>query len=289
MTQKIDAEKKLIQRHFNDKASVYESSAILQREVGQRMLERLDYVALKPDVILDVGCGTGRGAQALMKRYRAAKTLAVDVSTGMLQQTRKNSSWWRKPSLICGDAENLPVADNSVDLVYSNLMLQWCAPENVFSEFMRVLRPQGLLMFSTFGPDTLKELRHSWSQVDQQVHVNEFIDMHMLGDALMQVGFAEPVMDMDMMRLTYQHALDVMHDLKAIGANTLRQRDHMGLVTRNKINRVCAAYECFRQDGVLPASFEVVYGHAWKSESRRKQTSSSEIHIPVDKIGHTKK
>ncbi|MDQ1362279.1 MAG: malonyl-CoA O-methyltransferase, partial [Pseudomonadota bacterium] len=121
MTNQPDAEKKLIQRHFNDKASVYESSAILQREVGQRMLERLDYVALKPEVVLDAGCGTGRGTQSLMKRYRSAQVLAVDVSMNMLQQTRKKSGWWRKPSLFCSDAENLPLADNSVDMVYSNL------------------------------------------------------------------------------------------------------------------------------------------------------------------------
>lgn len=285
MTNQPDAEKKLIQRHFNDKASVYESSAILQREVGQRMLERLDYVVLKPDVILDVGCGTGRGTQALMKRYRSAQVLAIDVSTGMLQQTRKKSGWWRKPSLLCGDAESLPLADNSVDLLYSNLMLQWCDSKKVFAECLRVLRPQGLLMFSTFGPDTLKELRHSWAQVDQQMHVNQFTDMHILGDELLQAGFADPVMDMDMMHLTYQHGRDVMQDLKAIGANTLRQRDHKGLVTHNKINRVCAAYEQFRQDGVLPASFEVVYGHAWKTETRSKHKAATEIHIPVNRIG----
>jgi malonyl-CoA O-methyltransferase len=289
MTQKTDAEKKLIQRHFNDKASVYESSAVLQREVGQNMLERLEYVTLKPNVVLDVGCGTGRGVQALMKRYRSAKVLALDVSTGMLQQTRKNSGWLLKPSLICGDAESLPLADNSVDLVYSNLMLQWCEPEKVFAEFLRVLRPQGLLMFSTFGPDTLRELRYSWAQIDQQVHVNEFTDMHLLGDGLMQAGFSEPVMDMDMTRLTYQSARDVMQDLKAIGANTLRRREHKGLVTRNKINRVYAAYESFREGGVLPASFEVVYGHAWKAETQRKQKTAADVFVPVDQVGRLQK
>jgi malonyl-CoA O-methyltransferase len=289
MTQKTDAEKKLIQRHFNDKASVYESSAILQREVGQNMLERLEYVTLKPNVVLDVGCGTGRGVQALMKRYRSANVLALDVSTGMLQQTRKNSGWLRKPALICGDAESLPLADNSVDLVYSNLMLQWCEPEKVFAEFLRVLRPQGLLMFSTFGPDTLKELRYSWAQIDQQMHVNDFTDMHLLGDGLMQAGFSEPVMDMDMTRLTYQSARDVMQDLKAIGANTLRRREHKGLVTRNKINRLYAAYESFREGGVLPASFEVVYGHAWKAETQRKQKTAGDIFVPVDQVGHLQK
>ena len=288
MTQTPDAEKKLIQRHFNGKASVYESSALLQREVGQQMLERLDYVALKPDVILDVGCGTGLGVRSLMKRYRHAQVLAVDISTSMLQQVRKKSTWWRRPSLICGDAESLPLADNSVDLVHSNLMLQWCESEKVFAELLRVLRPQGLLMFSTFGPDTLKELRYSWSQADQKTHVNQFTDMHILGDELIRAGFASPVMDMDVTQLTYQHAYDVMRDLKSIGANTLRQRDHKGLVTQNKLNRVCMAYEQFRQNGVLPASFEVVFGHAWKAAGQRK-TAATEVHVPVDRIGHVVK
>ena len=288
MTPTPDAEKKLIQRHFNGKASVYESSALLQREVGLQLLQRLDYVALKPNVILDMGCGTGLGVQSLMKRYRHARVLALDISSGMLQQTRKKSTWWRKPVLICGDAESLPLADNSVDLVYSNLMLQWCEPEKVFAELLRVLRPQGLLMFSTFGPDTLKELRYSWSQVDKSMHVNQFTDMHVLGDELIRAGFANPVMDMDVTQLTYQHAYDVMRDLKSIGANTLRQREYKGLVTQNKISRVGTAYEQFRQNGVLPATYEVVYGHAWKSTAHRKP-ASTEFHVAVDQIGRAVK
>ncbi len=288
MTPTPDAEKKLIQRHFNGKASVYESSALLQREVGLQLLQRLDYVALKPNVILDMGCGTGLGVESLMKRYRHARVLALDISSGMLQQTRKKSTWWRKPVLICGDAENLPVADNSVDLVHSNLMLQWCESEKVFAELLRVLRPQGLLMFSTFGPDTLKELRYSWSQVDKSMHVNQFTDMHVLGDELIRAGFANPVMDMDVTQLTYQHAYDVMRDLKSIGANTLRQREYKGLVTQNKISRVGTAYEQFRQNGVLPATYEVVYGHAWKSTAHRKP-ASTEFHVAVDQIGRAVK
>ena len=288
MTPTPDAEKKLIQRHFNGKASVYESSAILQREVGLQMLQRLDFVALKPNVILDMGCGTGLGVQSLMKRYRHARVLALDISLSMLQQTRKKSTWWRKPVLICGDAESLPIADNSVDLVHSNLMLQWCECEKVFAELLRVLRPQGLLMFSTFGPDTLKELRYSWSQVDKSMHVNQFTDMHVLGDELIRAGFANPVMDMDVTQLTYQHAYDVMRDLKSIGANTLRQREYKGLVTQNKISRVGAAYEQFRQNGVLPATYEVVYGHAWKSTAHRKP-ASTEFHVAVDQIGRAVK
>ena len=282
--QNPEVEKKLIQRHFNGSANGYESSAVLQCEVGQQMQQRLDYVALQPEIILDVGCGTGLGVHALMRRYRKAKVIALDLSPSMLQQTRKKSGWWRRPILICGDAEALPLADNSVDLVYSNLMLQWCNPEKVFAESLRVLRPEGLLMFSTFGPDTLKELRHCWSQIDGKAHVNQFIDMHILGDEMLRAGFSSPVMDMELMQLTYQHAYEVMTDLKSIGANTLRQREHKGLFTQQKIDRVYMAYEQFRQQGVLPASFEVVFGHAWKVNKIARQ-QPGEYHVAVNKIG----
>jgi malonyl-CoA O-methyltransferase len=287
MTINPDAEKKSIRRHFDAGATQYEKAAVLQREVCHDMVQRLDVVTLQPKVILDAGCGTGRGVQALMKRYRDAQVIALDVSPAMLQQTRKKSGWWRKPLLLCADAEALPLADSSVDLVFSSLMLQWCDVEKIFAEFHRVLRPNGLLMFSTFGPDTLKELRQCWAQIDNREHVNRFIDMHILGDMLLHSGFASPVMDMDMMSLTYNQALDVMRDLKTIGANTLRQRQFKGLTTRSSLQKVCNAYEQFRRDGALPASFEIVNGHAWKTQ-RPDSKNTREVSVPLAQIGRMK-
>lgn len=294
MTQPVNDDKKRIRQHFGARAECYESSAILQREVCVRMLDRLDWVKMKPETILDVGAGTGWGAQGLSKKYSSARVMALDLSLPMLYQARKKSRWFRKPGLICGDAEALPLADQSVDLIFSSLMLQWCDPQIVFNEFQRVLKPGGLLMFATFGPDTLKELRHCWAQLDQAQHVNSFIDMHDLGDSLLHSGFAEPVMDMDMMQLTYQDARMVMTDLKAIGANTPMHGQYRGLLTPRKFQQVLDAYEKFRREGVLPASFEVIYGHGWKplkpvQKSRSKAAGVNEYRVSLDSLKKTEK
>jgi len=282
------SEKHRIQRHFDAKAMRYESSAVLQRKVCEELLRRLDLTNLNPEVVLDVGCGTGWGTQGLLKKYKKAKVLSLDLSPEMLRQTKAKGSWLRKPKLICADAEDIPLQDESVDLVFSNLMLQWCDYKKVFAEFKRVLKPNGLLMFTTFGPDTLIELKRSWAKVDDHVHVNEFIDMHDLGDELIQVGLAEPVMDMDMITLTYKDAMSVMVDLKEIGANTTLKNQtrliEQGLVTPGKLKRVIKNYESYRSNHLVPASYEVLYGHAWKTQQRKTKIQLSEFSISVDQI-----
>jgi len=281
-------EKNRIQKHFDAKAICYESSAVLQRNVCNELLQRLDLTRLKPGVVLDVGCGTGWGTQDLLKKYKKAKIISLDLSPEMLKQTRSKGGWLRKPQLICADAEDIPLEDESVDLIFSSLMLQWCDYKKVFAEFKRILKPDGLLMFSSFGPDTLKELKQSWAQVDNHAHVNVFTDMHDLGDALIHAGLAEPVMDMDLLTLTYNDAMSVMKDLKAIGANTIlknQQKDtEQGLVTPGKLKRVVAHYEQFRKDDIIPASYEVVYGHAWKTKQRVTKIEQTEFPVSFDKI-----
>lgn len=281
-------EKHRIQKHFDAKAICYESSAILQRNVCKELLQRLDLTRLKPQVVLDVGCGTGWGTQDLLKKYKKANVLSLDLSPEMLKQTKSKGSWLRKPKLICADAEDIPLENESVDLIFSNLMLQWCDYKKVFAEFKRILKPNGLLMFTTFGPDTLKELRQSWAQVDEHAHVNEFTDMHDLGDELIYAGLAEPVMDMDVLTLTYKDVMSVMKDLKAIGANTILKDQknvaNTGLVTPAKLKRVIAHYESFRCDGVVPASYEVVYGHAWKISQRETKINQKEFSVSFDDV-----
>ena len=278
-------EKYRIKKHFDGKAQSYESSAVLQREVCDQMLERFKLIKMQPEMILDVGAGTGWGVQGLMKHYSKAQVIALDLSQAMLQCSKKKGGWFRKPALICADAEAIPIANNSVDIIFSSLMLQWCDAEKVFKEFQRILKPGGLLMFSSFGPDTLKELRHSWQQVDEKIHVNDFVDMHDLGDALLQQGFAEPVMDMDVMTLTYSDAKAVMLDLKNIGANTPIKNASHGLITPRKFQRVLDAYQTFEKDGLVPATYEVLYGHAWKPDSAIKNTSTKkEFTIPFEQF-----
>lgn len=265
-------DKRLVRRSFERAAQTYDEAAVLQHEVCRRMDERLDLIKLNPAVILDAGCGTGNALPALRARYPQARVVALDLALTMLQQARsRTSTSWLKslfkqpPAGVCADIEQLPLASGSVDLVWSNLALQWMNdPEKAFAEFHRVLAPGGLLMFSTFGPDTLKELRTAYTGVDQHTHVSRFIDLHDIGDLLVQRGFGDPVMDMEPFTLTYADVRALMHDLKAIGAHNVTQNRPPGLTGRARLEAVTAAYEPLRQGGKLPATFEVVYGHAWK-------------------------
>ncbi|QKT03295.1 malonyl-ACP O-methyltransferase BioC [Ectothiorhodospiraceae bacterium 2226] len=261
-------DKARVRRSFDRAAPAYEGVAVLQREVRGRLLERLDLVRLRPAAVLDLGAGTGPAARALAGRYGDAHVYALDLAPGMLREARGArplwQRWFGRQHFVCGDAEALPLAAGSVDLVFSNLALQWCNDlDRTFAEIRRVLRPDGLLLFSTFGPDTLKELREAWRAADAHTHVNAFIDMHDIGDALLRAGFADPVMDMESLCVTYPEALDLMRDLKTLGGrNATLGRPH-GLTGRGHLRRVVEAYEPHRSAGRLPATYEVVYGHAW--------------------------
>jgi malonyl-CoA O-methyltransferase len=261
---RFEIDKRAVRRAFEQAAPRYDEYAVLQQEVERRLLERLDYVRLQPRRVLDVGAGTGAGTAALAKRYRKARVVGLDLAYGMLARARRRSPWYRKAGFVVGDAESLPVADASCDLVFSNLTLQWCNElPRVFAEVRRVLCPGGLFLFTTFGPDTLAELRACWSQVDGHVHVSAFPDMHDVGDALVRAGLADPVMDTERFTLTYGTADQLMRELKLIGAHNAARHRAPGLTGKGRLGAVREAYEAYRCDGTLPASYEVVYGHGW--------------------------
>ncbi len=275
MDEAVRPVKRDVRRAFDRAARTYDGAAVLQREVCGRLLEHLDPVRLAPRRVVDLGCGTGHAFEALAKRYPGAALLGLDLAPAMLERARERTPWWRRalgagsPALACADAESLPLAGQSVQLVFSNLALQWCDPATVFSEAARVLEPGGLLLFSTFGPDTLRELRAAFAEADGAPHVNAFVDMHDLGDALVGAGLADPVMDMEVITMEYGSAEAVARELKAIGAvNSLAARSR-GLPGRARWERMTRAYERFRRDGLLPATFEVVYGHAWKVPAKK--------------------
>ena len=281
--------KRQLRHAFEQAAQTYDEVAVLQNEVRERLLKRLELVILEPHTVLDVGTGTGRAVTSLHKRYHKARIIALDISLSMLQKTRSRCGWFSKPKLICADAESLPVADASIDLLFSNLAIQWCNDLiRTFGEFRRVLAPGGLVMFTTFGPDTLKELRASWSEADGFNHVNAFTDMHDIGDTLLHVGFTDPVMDMEMMRLTYQDTYQLMRELKLIGAQNKTIGRPPGLTGKGRLQKLGAAYEAFRTpEGVLPATYEVIYGHAWAPEQILHTTtepSSREVYIPLKRL-----
>jgi len=272
-----------VRRAFSRAASRYDEVAALQREIGQRLLERLNLVSLKPATILDLGAGTGVATTALEKRYPKAQVIALDFAFPMLQQTRRRGGFFRKPRCLCADLEQLPLADASVDLVYSNAAIQWCNDlDLVFAGLQRVLKPEGLLMFTTFGPDTLKELRAAWSEADGYAHVSRFLDMHDIGDALMRAGYSDPVMDVDRLTLTYEEVGDLMRELKILGAHNVASGRQRALTGKGRMQAMKSSYERFRRNGLLPASYEVVYGHAWAPLQRLK---AGLAHISPDQIG----
>ncbi len=286
-------DKRLMRRAFDDAAAAYDAVAVLQREIGQRLLERLDLIRLAPSRLIDIGCGTGLCTNALAERYRDARVIALDLAPSMVRAARAKTSWWQRwrgrYQFICGDAEALPIADASVDLIVSNLTLQWCTDlDRVFTEFRRILAPEGLVLFSTLGPDTLHELREAWRQADEANHVNAFIDMHDVGDALMRAGFADPVMDMEYMTVTYPDVFGLMRDLKQLGAHNVSAGRKRGLTGRAQLQRVVNAYEQWRRDGVLPATYEVVYGHAW-TPVHQFGGERGVATVPVDQLRRSRK
>lgn len=288
MMNEYEIDKRAMRRAFSRAAHRYDASAVLQHEVCRRMLDKLDMMLVQPQRIVDLGCGTGWGARQLAARYPNAGLLACDIALGMLHQARRHESWWRRVSgrprltYLCADAEALPLAPASVDLVWSNLTLQWVndLPQTL-AGLQRLVRVNGLLIFSTFGVDTLHELRSAFHGVDGHNHLNRFADLHDIGDMLVAAGFADPVMEMEKITLTYSDVRAVMQDLKHIGAHNVTAGRNPGLMGKAAWQRVCDNYEKLRRDGRLPATFEILYGHAWKAMP--KQTADGRAIIRMDR------
>jgi malonyl-CoA O-methyltransferase len=282
-------DKAAVRRAFDRASPSYDSAAVLQTEVRAQLLARLDLVKMQPRVVLDAGAGTGHASRALKRRYPDARVFAVDSSIGMLHVARRQQSWWRRFERVVADAEALPLPDGSVDLIFSNLLLPWCEPERVLAEFRRVLSPQGLLTLSALGPDTLGELRSAWSQLDQYSHLNEFIDMHDLGDALVRAGFAGPVLDVERYTLKYADLQALTADLRAVGARNFTAGRRPGLSGRHQWARLQNAYETFRSEGRLPATCEVVFAQAWapaapKPARKQDGTPGQDVKIPLSEL-----
>lgn len=277
-------------KSFNKKAGGYEQAARIQHEIGQRLFERLDYLKMNPRYVLDLGCGAGFFTRMLKKKYPKAVIVGLDLAQAMLAEAKKKQGFLSKWSLVNADMVSMPFPDGLFDLVFANQVIHWANPLSaVFHEINRVMNVEGCLMFSTLGPDTFKELRQSWLEVDDYAHSNDFVDMHDIGDLLMNERFLDPVVDMEQITMHYASLASLIDNLRQQGVRNINQKRNKGLSGKR-------AWQCFENayktrctpEGKFPLSYEVVYGHAWKGAQRRLD-NGSETFISIDKIQRIKK
>lgn len=282
-----------VARRFSRIAPNYADGDFLVREIDRRMQERLDYVSLQPKRIVDLGCSRGGSFAGLSARYPEAELIGLDISPAMLSAGRQVRPGWQRwlgigrnaePLRLAADAAHLPLQSRSAAMVWSNLLLHWLDdPIPALAEAHRVLEVGGLLMFSTLGPDTLKELRSSFS--DGYAHTQRFADMHDLGDMLVGCGFADPVMDMEVVTLTYDDFDAMLAELRAAGSSCAMKARRHGLTGRQSWAGARAAYESLRRDGRLPATFEIIYGHAWKAATKQTPDGRAIVRFDLPRKG----
>lgn len=283
----MSLDKQKVARSFNRASSSYEDVAVVQQAVLTEHLERLDISKIEPKRILDLGSGTGTGSQELLKKYKKSRLIATDIAQGMLEEHKKRlPRFLNKTDLVCADLDFLPIKDKSIDLIFSNLAIQWSDDLNgMFNEFNRIMRTGGLLSFTTVGPDTMKELRDAWHKVDNGIHVHAFLDMHEIGDALINSGFSEPVLDVDRYTLNYPDLKSLLVDLKLLGTTNASSGRSRSMTSRKTFEKLAEAYEEQRIDGQLPLTYEIVYGHAWlPRKDMRPQDGSTVSYFPADGI-----
>lgn len=273
---------------FDRASASYNDHAFAHQEIGERLFERLQFIRLHPETILDLGTGTGFLLPKLRAAFPQASITAIDVSKQSLAQAKKSYDYL-DVDFQQADANNLPFAENSFDLIISNLMLPW-SPDmmETFGSCLRALKKNGLFIFTTVGIDTLKELRHAFSEVDAHDHVNTFYDMHEIGDGMVQVGFADPVVDMEYLTVTYKNLSRLFEDLKKSGSHVLPAQSRQGLYAPKQWQKMCDAYQK-NADGVYPATIEIIYGHAFKPErGKQRRDASGAVAISIDAIERKK-
>jgi len=274
-------DKNATRRSFERAASGYDQFAVLQREIESRLLERVEFNRLEPAMILDLGCGTGSGSRALAGRFGQANVLALDWAPAMLVMAGEGAGVNNSgsPHRLCADMHALPLANRCVDMVFSNLALQWSYDlPAVFREFRRIMKPDAMLVFTCFGPDTLYELKQAWGAVDDFPHVNDHPDMHDIGDEMLAAGFREPVMDAERVTLEYPDVMSLMRELKGVGEHNVARDRFRGLTGKGQLQAVLEAYEAFSRNGRYPASYEVIYGTAFApSEGQPVKTPEGDV------------
>jgi malonyl-CoA O-methyltransferase len=270
-------------RRSFDRATRFDDASFVHDETRRRLFERLDLFDLAPRVAVDLGCATGRGAAALAGRYPAAKVLAVDSSAGMLHATRVRAAALPSVATLGGDAERLPLRDQSVQLILANLVLPWCRPPTLFAEAARVLEAGGLVLFATLGPDSLRELRAAWGAVDSALHVHAAFDLHDIGDLALAAGLAEPVIDVDRIEVTYSSVARLVDDLRSCSAVNVAAGRRRGLTGPRRWQAFERALVGGGDAARLTITLELVLGQAWGAGPRatRRTERPGEVAVPI--------
>ncbi len=243
----------------------YISSAIVQKEVIKRLIDRMSLINILPSSIIDIGSGVGLSSEPLLKSYTESNLIMYDHSVDALKNSVIDEN--ERVNIVCGEFKSLPFENDSFDIVFSSSSLHWEDDINLsFSEIYKILKPGGLFFFSTYGPDTLTELRSAWESVDNRRHVNDFYDMHDIADLMLNLEFMDTVVDSERIIIKYDSVTHIQKDLKNIGSHITKKQERSGsLYSKGKMEAMYREYENFRhQDGLLPVTYEVIYGHGWK-------------------------
>jgi malonyl-CoA O-methyltransferase len=278
-----------MRRAFERAGPHYDASLPALQRVNAELLERLRFFTLDPSYILDLGAGTCHAALTLRKQFPRARVIALDLSASMLRAAPR--ALWPRSRFhrVAADANRLPLRDHSIDLAFSSLMLPFCDQTvHVFSELARALKPGALFAFSSLGPDTLHELRSAWAGADDGTHVSRFLAVPQLGDALMQSGLIEPVIDVEQHRLSYPDVEALMRDLKRLGAQNAASSRTRRLTGKGRLQSMIEAYERLRTAAGLPATFEVVIGAAFgaasSTDDRPRARTTGEYVVPLNSV-----
>jgi len=258
-----------IRRRFERSANSFDTADFVHAATRAGLFKRLEPLLIDAKTVLDLGAATGAASRLLEKRFKRPHIISVDLAHNMLQRGRAEKSWRSKTSFAQADAQQLPFESDSIDVIFSNLLLPWVDdPRPVFAEVARVLRKGGLFAFATLGPDSLLEIRHAWAQVDNGVHVNRFLDMHDLGDGLVNAGLRDPVLDVDRLSVSYENADTLFKDLTAIGARNALQGRAAGLTGKNRFEAMTTALGRATADDRITMNLELVFGHCWGAGPR---------------------
>jgi malonyl-CoA O-methyltransferase len=272
-----------VQRRFDHAAAGFDTVDFVHATTRDGLLDRLAPVVIEPRTILDLGAATGSATRTLARKFRRARVVAVDLSRNMLEQTRRKQRWLSRVTTLQADATALPIADQSIDIVFANQLLPWVGnPAQAFSEVARVLAKDGLFLFATLGPDSLSEIRRAWASVDTAIHVNLFPDMHDIGDAAVRAGLRDPVLDVDRLTVTYKDAASLFAELTAMGARNSLLRRGRSLTSAMRFQAMTAALDSARDGGPLRLDLEIIYGHCWGSGARNVD---GEFRVAANRIG----